>query len=280
MRHTKSLVCGLLVCGLALATTGTASAQAVKQLKAKVVRIKGTARFTSGNGEWHPLKVGDVLKAGNIIQTDQSRGSYVDLVLGDGTGSVPTVGASSTSAPSTSKPSPASNYQPKAEQNFVRVWENSALGIDKLTSMETGSDTVTETQLDLRAGHILGSVKKMSAASKYEVKIPNGVAGIRGTIYDITADGVIKVSSGSVVLAWVSPDGTVVTQVVNGGNQFDARSGQSSPLSADAIRSMEVTQAAMGAGVGATGLVTTTIQPENKLIINSTTFFVSPVLGP
>ena len=56
--------------------------------------------------------------------------------------------------------------------------ENSALGIDKLTSMDTGSDSVTETQLDLKAGHIMGSVKKLSAASKYEVKIPNGVAGI------------------------------------------------------------------------------------------------------
>ena len=27
----------------------------------------------------------------------------------------------------------------------------------------------------------------MSAASKYEVKIPNGVAGVRGTLYDIQA---------------------------------------------------------------------------------------------
>ena len=108
------------------------------------------------------------------------------------------------------------SYAPTAEQNMVRIWENTLLGIDKLTATETGADVVTETQLDLKAGHIFGMVKKMSAASKYEVKIPNGVAGIRGTVYDISAEGVVKVLSGSVVLAYVGPDGTTQTQVIMG----------------------------------------------------------------
>ena len=81
-------------------------------------------------------------------------------------------------APSPVRGSPTSLA---AEQNIVRMWENTLLGVDKLTFTQTGADVVTETQLDLKAGHIFGMVKKMSAASKYEVKIPNGVAGIRGT---------------------------------------------------------------------------------------------------
>jgi hypothetical protein len=109
--------------------------------------------------------------------------------------------------------------------------EDSALAIDKLTVTQTGADVVSETQLDLQRGKIMGNVKKMSAASKYEVKIPNGVAGIRGTTYYITADGVVKVFVGSVVLAYVGPDGTVVTQVIMGGQQFDAKSGQITPIS-------------------------------------------------
>ena len=96
--------------------------------------------------------------------------------------------------------------------------------------METGADVVTETQLDLKAGRIFGSVKKMSAASKYEVKIPNGVAGIRGTIFEITAEGIIRVASGSVVLAFVGADGTVTTQEVLTGQEFDARTLKISPL--------------------------------------------------
>ena len=113
---------------------------------------------------------------------------------------------------------------------MVRMWENTLLGIDKLTETQTGADVVTETQLDLKAGHIFGTVKKMSAASKYEVKIPNGVAGIRGTVYDISAEGVIKVLSGSVVLAYVGPDGSSLTQVIMGLQQFDARTGVLSAL--------------------------------------------------
>jgi hypothetical protein len=141
-------------------------------------------------------------------------------------------------AAAAASPAPLS-YQPSSEQNVVRLWENTLMGVDKLTEMRTGADVVTETQLDLKAGHITGSVKKMSAASKYEVKIPNGVAGIRGTVFDISAEGLIKVLSGSVVLAYVGPSGSVVTQVINGLQQFDARTGALSPLPADGAQGME-----------------------------------------
>ena len=112
----------------------------------------------------------------------------------------------------------------------MRIWENSLFGIDKLTSMETGAGPVTETQLDLKAGSIFAHVKKLSAASRYEVKIPNGVAGIRGTDVTITAEGLVKVGSGAVVLAFVGADGNPVTQEVPAGQEFDARSLKMSPL--------------------------------------------------
>ena len=217
MKETRSLLISLVVCGVVLAMVSTLAAQTPKQGTAKVVRLKGAARYTTGNNVWQPLKVGDIVKPGTIIQTaDKSR---VDLVLGDSSAPVarPVAGDMLT-------------YQPNAEQNMVRMWENTLLGIDKLAVMETGADEETLTQLDLKAGHIFGMVKKMSAASKYEVKIPNGVAGIRGTVYDISAEGVIKVLSGSVVLAYVGPDGTVVTQVVMGLQEFDARTGTMTPL--------------------------------------------------
>lgn len=214
---------------LAVAMASSVSAQTVVQGKAKVVRVKGYARFTGGNNVWQPLKVGEVLKPGTVIQTGMERGSFVDLVLGDGSGSAP----AEASVPNTAAITPVNSknyYQPNAEQNVVRVWENSLLGIDKLTSMETGADTVTETQLDLKAGRIFGSVKKMSAASRYEVKIPNGVAGIRGTVFEISAEGVIKVASGVVVLAFIGADGNPVTQEVVAGQEFDARTLKISPL--------------------------------------------------
>jgi hypothetical protein len=218
MKETRSILKSLVVCGVALAMVSTLIAQTAEQSAAKVVRMKGGARYKIGSGDWQPLKVGDVLHSGMVVQT--AAGSRVDLVLGDA------------AAPAAQAAPPETiSYQPTAEQNIVRIWENTLLAVDKMTQTQTGADVVTETQLDLKAGRITGTVKKMSAASKYEVKIPNGVAGIRGTVYDITADGVIKVLSGSVVLAYVGPNGAVVTQVVNGQQQFDARTGVLSSLS-------------------------------------------------
>ena len=73
-------------------------------------------------------------------------------------------------------------------------------------------------------------MKKLSAASKYEVKIPNGVAGIRGTVYFITSDGIVSVVAGSVVVAYMGANNQPVTQEVMAGQQFDVKSGQLSPL--------------------------------------------------
>jgi hypothetical protein len=216
MKETRSLLNSLVACGVALAMVATLSAQTVNQGTAKVVRLKGGARYKTASSDWQPLKVGDLVKPGTIIQTAAK--SHVDFVLGDG--SVPIAGPVAAGL----------SYQPRAEQNMVRVWENTLLGIDKLTFTQTGADVVTETQLDLKAGHIFGITKKTSAASKYEVKIPNGVAGIRGCVWDTSAEGVIKVFEGSVVLAYVGPDGTVVTQVVMSFQQFDARTGVLTPL--------------------------------------------------
>ena len=218
MKETRSLLNSLVICGVALAMASTLAAQTVNQGGAKVVRIKGAARYSTGNNVWEPLKVGTVIRPGTVIQTAAK--SSVDFGLDDA------------AAPVARPASPTDSlaYQPAAEQNMVRIFENTLVGLDKLTITETGADVVTETQLDLKAGHIFGMVKKMSAASKYEVKIPNGVAGIRGTTYDISAEGLIKVSVGSVVLAYVGPDGTVMTQVIMGSQQFDARTGVLSPL--------------------------------------------------
>jgi hypothetical protein len=180
MKETRSLLNSLVACGVALAMVSTLAAQTVNEGTAKVVRLKGSARYAAGPNTGQLLKVGDIVHPGAVIQTAAK--SSVDLILGDG------------SAPVT-RPVPGDmlSYQPAAEQNMVRLWENTLMGVDKLTITETGSDTVTDTQLDLKAGHIFGMVKKMSAASKYEVKIPIGVAGIRGTTYDISAEGLVKV---------------------------------------------------------------------------------------
>ena len=84
MKNNRSLINGLVAGVMALAMASTLTAQTVTQVKARVVRIKGYARFTTGNNVWQNLKVGEALRAGTIIQTGLEKGSFVDLVLGDG----------------------------------------------------------------------------------------------------------------------------------------------------------------------------------------------------
>jgi len=216
MKQMRGLLNNLVVCGIALAMVSTLAAETV-QARARVVRLKGQARYKEGAGPWQNVKRDQSFGAGVVIET--AMGSHVDLALGVSEAPRPslTVGTMLT-------------YQPATAQNMVRIWENSRMAIDTLNVTQTGADVVSETQLDLQAGHIFGSVKKMSAASRYEVKIPNGVAAIRGTTYDIDVDGIIKVLDGSVFLKYKDHNGNDASQVIMSLQMFDARTGVLSPL--------------------------------------------------
>jgi len=273
MKQNRSLINSLIGCAIALAFVSTVAAQGAMDGGAKVIRVKGPARYTTGNNVWQPIRTGDVLRPGTVVQTSTEEGSYVDLVLGDGNAAMPQpVSFRPTPANSMATSASGASYRPSSEQNVVRIWANSALGIDKLTAMQTGADLVSETQLDLKQGRITGSVKKMSAASKYEVKLPNGVAGIRGTVYDILAVGIVKVYVGSMVVAWVdSKTQNVTTQTVMGGQSYDAPNNQISPLSPASMAELEQ--------LANTLLVTQGPSIPTNLASDHTVVGMSPVAG-
>lgn len=226
-----------------LAMAANAVAENVPQY-ITVTYVKGQARYTTDNKTWHALKKGDVLSPGCVIQTADR--SIVDVLLGDKKGSmeaaspVPArynnpLGSGGIGAPPGGGPKPGASGGVTPKSNIVRIMENTYLGVDKLMVDQTGVDTVSDTQLDLRAGQIMGTVKKLSGASKYEIKIPNGVAGIRGTTYLISSAGVVDVLSGSVMVAIVAADGTVTTRLVTAGNSFDPSTGQITPIPPDVL---------------------------------------------
>jgi hypothetical protein len=268
MKLNRNLMNSLVGGAIALALVSTAVAQGMDGA-ARVVRVKGPARYTTGNNVWQPIHTGDILRAGTVVQTSTEEGSYVDLVLGDGHAALPAEVKYKPGIPDSLAGSGMS-FRPSSEQNVVRIWANSAMGIDKLTQMQTGAESVTETQLDLKQGRITGNVKKMSAASKYEVKLPNGVAGVRGTLFDIQAIGIVKVYVGSMVVAWVDPrTQNVTTQTVMGGQQYDASNNQVSPLSAASMGELQE--------LGMTMLVTQVVVTPTSLASDETVVGMSPV---
>jgi hypothetical protein len=224
MKTRSAFNLGLVAMAFILATAVTAAAAGLEDLtKAKVVRIKGSARYTAGTGAWQPLKVGDVLTPGTVVQT--AADSRVDLVLGDPGARAAQPG--STVAFGTASPSGGraggeggSGEHSGIDQNFVRMMENTVLSIDKLAATDTGADIVTDTQLDLRSGRIFGTVKKLSGGSRYEIKIPNGVAGVRGTIFELYSSGLLRVWEGAMALA-LSINDEINTWLIQAKKQFN-----------------------------------------------------------
>lgn len=156
-------------------------AQTMKQGSAKVRQIRGSAKYSVGGDVWVPLKIGAILRPGSTIQTAPE--SIVDLDLG-------------------------------VNGPVIRVTPNTTMSIDKLAYAGTGVDSVIETAVNVKNGTIIGNVKKLAKASKYEIKTPNGVAGIRGTDYVVT---VKKLPDGTYEVTFTDITGTlVVAAIVNG----------------------------------------------------------------
>jgi hypothetical protein len=240
MKYIQTLI-AMAVGGAVLALGGSMVAQTVKPCIVTVVRIQGVARYSLGDNVWHPLLVGKILGSGAIIQS--AADSSVDIVLsGD-----PVAMPQAVSAPDAITPAADPNvrglvsYKPMVEQNVVRMWGNTVLAVDKLTQYDTGVDTVSDTELDLRTGRIFGNVKKMSASSQYIIKMPNGVAGIRGTAYTADAEtSDIAIFKGSGVVSKLI-NGQAFTSVINAGFQSNPQGGDPLPILQDVLDNFSLT---------------------------------------
>lgn len=194
-RTVSGMMARLGVGAVVLALASVAQA-AVEKGTAKVLTVQGSAEISTDGTQWKALKRGEALHEGAWIRT--SSASATDLDLG-------------------------------RNGSQLRIMPNSTVNLAALTYEDTGIETVVNTQIDLRAGRVLGNVHKLSAASKYEVKSTKAVATIRGTRYDFQADGRLVVAEGSVVVVALRDDGTTVTRVVNANEVFSPVSAMVTP---------------------------------------------------
>ncbi len=230
----------LVVSGLILAVCSIARADSVKPASITIVGVQGQARYSTDGKQWHPLVGGKILGSGAVIET--AANSSVDLVV-SGT-PIPV-----TPAPAVSQISPAfsmspdpnvrgfSTAKPRAEQNVIRMGASTMLAVDKLTVINTSADSVSDTELDLRAGNVFTSVKKMSASSQYIIKLPDGVAGIRGSSGSLGADGSAQWLTGTLVVSHVGADGAPHVTDVPAGYGLNAN-GQVEPLSPQVLAAL------------------------------------------
>ena len=201
----------------------------VKPASITVVHVKGEARYSIDGKSWHPLVTGKILHEGAVIET--AANSSADLVL---SGTPVPIAEETTTPESLSMLSLAPDpnirqyvtAKPMAEQNIIHMDEDTMLAVDKLTSINTGADTVSNTELDLRAGGVFTNVKKMSASSQYIIKLPNGVAGIRGSEGHLKSDGSTEWVHGLITLSLIGKDGQPHVVTVHGGFDYNPQTGE------------------------------------------------------
>jgi hypothetical protein len=216
------------LCGAMFTVVANASAQGNQSGYATVVRVQGDASYSLGDDNWHPLVAGKYLPPGAVIRTGFN--GVADVVLGKNidlpqSAWTPDKIAFASDAPVRGMV----GYKPSTEQNVVRLTPETTLGIDKLTVTDTGADTISDTELNLKKGKIFASVKKLSGASQYLIKLPSGVAGVRGTKFSLGADGAASCyesTGGGLVESLVNADGTTATTLVLPGQMFSPGNGQ------------------------------------------------------
>jgi len=154
--------------------------------------VHGSATYTSA-GKVLPLQENLVLSRGAVLNT--SKDATVDLVL-------------------------------QYSGTVLRLLPDSTLSFDKLNKESAGEEIITETSLNLTAGSIVGSQRKLAIPSTFVVNTPNGVATIKGTEYVVRADGAVGVVSGSVQVIYNLPNnGGSIKVTVPAGSYFDPVTG-------------------------------------------------------
>jgi len=145
-----------------------------KQLKARVWEVLGRVTYSLPGGSPRPLKVGTELPYGAVIKTGS--GSAVDVHLGN-------------------------------QGGVVRLTQNTVLTLDKMESASAAEGKTADIELTLSQGTIVGNTKKLLPDSKLEVKIANGVVGVREGQYRISSDGYLVLLGGNMLFAYVPATG-------------------------------------------------------------------------
>src|SRR5262249_9076515 len=141
--------------------------------------VEGNATYSTG-AEWRPLSAAMTLPAGSKIKTGAN--ATVDLVL-------------------------------QYNGTVLRLTPNSELRFDKLYKEGAGEGVITDTGVSLVAGAVVGSQRKLSTLSRFDINTPNGIASIRGTEYVVRADGAVTTLDGAVSVRYNLPKNRGSVQV-------------------------------------------------------------------
>lgn len=134
-----------------------------------VTAVGGNVTYSTGGGAFVPVPVGTHLHKGDVIKTGPS--SHADLEVGHNVG-------------------------------VIQITPETTFGITEATVTDTPADTVSASEFDLSTGAIYAKINKLSKASRYEIRTPKGIAGVRGTTIFLTSNGDLTVGEGTAGIAY------------------------------------------------------------------------------
>jgi hypothetical protein len=150
----------LCVLGLILSIAGVGFAADMTKRTAKISELKGGVEIKTVDGKTVPAAVGMVLSEGDVVTTKSDSWALLNV---DGT----------------------------AETATVEVKSNAKLKLSEM--LENKKEGVQMTLLDLSLGEILIKAKKLhSEKSRFEVKTPTSIVGVKGTTFSVSVEALEK----------------------------------------------------------------------------------------
>lgn len=136
----------------------TSSVFALEKRTAQIASLNGTAEVRlAGKSEWIPAALGMTLNEGDTLKTAPKSTAVLDIDQG--------------------------------KVGVIEMKEGSQMLIAELTAIPE-TDT-SKTLLDLAIGEVLVRAQKVHGeASKFEVKTPTSIVGVRGTIFNVKVEAV------------------------------------------------------------------------------------------
>ena len=160
----------------------------------QIKNVIGHATYSTDGKTWSSLKKDSLLEHGSTIKTDAD--GSVDFIL-------------------------------QYSSTVLRLTASSELGFARLSHTPVEEVVITDTTLNLKSGAIVGSQRKLSHLSRFNIVTPDGEARIVGTEYLVRADGAVTVLSGEVTLNYNMPkNGGSVKVTVGPGQSFDPATGK------------------------------------------------------
>jgi len=142
----------LVLCLVCVSWFAFASAE---KYNGKVLDFQGSVDVKIGKADWTAAKKGDALSEGDMVRTKENSWATVEL----------------------------------ENAGTVEVKQNSQLKLAELSADKTAG--TQKTLLDLALGEVLIKAQKLnSEKSKFEVKTPTSIVGVRGTTFSVAVEAV------------------------------------------------------------------------------------------